>query len=474
MDDSVASQVVIVVTSMVVVAVSFGAFGAVYVWSFKPLAAAGKMVQNGFQRAGRAAARQGMKAAKNSKYGQAAQQFMGQRKQISQLKGREALRGAMNRNPGLARLMGGVGGQQYASRFLNKENRAHEAEQIQELSKNISLPMANAIANKENLLKAERTGRWANGSKVNDEAREGILQMQRQGYIGASGTIEAGHPHSAIAASAALQELYTSDDITAGKVQSLGSMLQGAGAEANANFTKLNRDLAVRGKNKNVAFASFDNGQMDQFAGKKPGGILDSGLQGMNKDALKWSNHDIKGPDNPQGGNALLNKLRAESVDASGNQNLASVIERTRQTSDQSHKEVVEGLSYSLGFGGVNPEALSGLKQEFAKRKADAQKPGGVALTQAEVQAYEQQIGQQEAGLQQQVETFQQLRRSLTSGSTTPPPPQFAAFMSGGTPQPAPTPQAPPQLIVPHTPPPRPAPRPRPSNFPPSGPPPSP
>lgn len=483
MDDSYAGQVVVLIMSLLVMAIVFGAFGWVYMWSMKSLGALGKAVQAGAKRVGRTATNAGKKAAMNSKYGQAAQQFMGQRKSIAQLKGREALRDTLNKNPNLARLMGGVGGQQYASRFLNQENRKHEAEQIQELSKNMSLPMANAIAKGENLANARRSGFWANGTKLEPEDTEGIRQLQTQGYIGADGKVGAGQPHSAIAASAALQKLYNADDISAEKVAGLGSMLKGipgeAGVEANANFTKLNSDLAVRGKNKNVAFASFNNGDMTQFHGKKPGGILDSGLNGMNKDALKYSNHDLQDNQlNPNGGNALLYHLRKEAVDANGNQNLGAVIERTKQTMDQSHKEVVEGLSYSLGFGNVNPEALSKMKSDFANREKAAASGTGPQITATERATHIQQVSQQDAQLKQQVETFQQLRRSMTSGSTTPPPPQFAAFMSGAptpSPTPAPAPAAPPQpqLIVPHGPTGNgPTNRPRPSNFPPAGPPP--
>ncbi|HKX73372.1 MAG TPA: hypothetical protein VJM32_05130 [Candidatus Saccharimonadales bacterium] len=437
MNDSYAGEVVILVMSFFAMVVPFGFFIWTGTWAAKGLGQLGKAMQNGMQNAARRTGQLGKKAAMNSKYGQAAQQFMGQRKAISQLKGKEALRSTLNRNPGLAKLMGGVGGQQYASRFLNQENRRHEAEQIQELSKNMSLPMANAIAKKQNLSQATAGRNWLDehgrdtGKQVTAEDRAGIRQLQEQGYLDSGGRIAAGRPHSAIAASAALQEIYNSDDVTAEKVAGLGSLLKGmpgeSGVEANSNFTKLNRDLAVKGKNKNVAFASFNNGEINQFHGKKPEGIIASGLQGMNKDALKPSNHDLDANGVDSGENALLAELdravhggtRARD---GGTRDLRAVVERTRQTMDQNHQEVLQGLADSMGFANVDE--------------------------------------------------FKELRNALNSGGGVDAlPVQFRAVMGGSAQpvQPVVVPQQP-TLVVPHTPPPTP-PRPRQSNFPPTQPP---
>lgn len=399
-----------VLTKVVVLVISFIAFmGPVFFiflafkWAGAGMHGAYNMIKGSVDKARGTAGGLGKKAAMNSKYGQMGQQFMANRKAIAQLKGREGLRNVLNRNPSLARAMGGFGGKEHANRFLDEQNRKHRAEQVSELSKGMTLGMANAVARKQSLTQALQDGGWRDangelwkrkkdgsydldengnrqyaGGALSDEDRTSIHRMQTQGYIGSDGRVQAGTQHSGIAASAALQTIYDADDVTAEKVAGLGSLLTNTDAETNAEFTQLNRNLAVKGKNKNVAFAQFNNGTMEQFATKSPQGILDSGLQGMNKDALKPGNPDLAGtmpapvmapdangnvpPPPTWSSNALLNQLARDvgtidadnNFDATGaNRNLAKVIERTKQTMDQSHQSVLQGLSDAMGFKNV-------------------------------------------------------------------------------------------------------------------------
>lgn len=419
MNDTVGGQAAIaVMTGIAFILPLFFVFKTIS-WADKSLHWTTNKVKGTLQNAGNKATNLGKKAAMGSKYGQAAQQFMGQRKQIASMKGREALRGALNSNPNLAKLMGGVGGGQYASRFLNAENRKHEAEQIGELSKVMSKPTADAIARGESLTVAARDKHFEDGTSLNDTDLAGIQRMQDQGYLGPDGRVARGHPHSSIVASAALEKIYEQDDVTTQKVAQLGSLLTGAGADANSEFTKLNSALAAKNKSKDVAYAQFNNGQMTQWVGKNADGVVKSGLDNINKDALKPSNHGVNTDGSSTGRNEILAALQRE-IYADGSRDLLKVVERTRQTMSQSNQDVLEGLSKSMGFATV--------------------------------------------------EEFKQLRNALNSGGGTEAlPPEFRVAM-GGAPTPHPTPPTPPtqppQLIVPHAPSGNgPSNRPRPSNF---------
>lgn len=364
----------------------------------------GKSYQSGMNLANKAR-RSGTNAAKNTRWGQAAQQFGSNRRAIAQLKGRETLRGIYQKNPGLSTaLMGGPGGGKFASRFLDAEHRKHRAEQAAELTKGMTLPIAHKIAERENLNQALRMGQWADGKKLTDEDKVGIKKLSDQGYISPSGRVEAGTHQSSIVANAALESIYNADDVTPEAVANIGSLLQGTSPEENAEFSELNRNLAVKNKSKNVAFAQFDDGKLAQFRNKSPEGILASGLQGMNKDALKPQNLDYEDDGVTRTRNRLLSALHDVTHDESGNRDLRAVIERTEQTMDQSHQDVLQGLSDAMGFANV---------EEFKELRSALKSGGGVA--------------------------------SL-------PAPYRQAMGGGGGGQPTPAPQPAPQLVVPHGP----------------------
>jgi hypothetical protein len=165
-DDSAGSQIVIMIMSGGVFVIAIGGFIWSFGWASKSLGNVAKSLQKGIQSAARNTARAGTSAAKNSKYGQAYQQFLGNRKSISALKGREALRGTLEKNPNLMKLMGGVGGGKYAARFLDTEQRKHDSEQVANLKQGLTPAVAAAVAEKEDIGKALATRRWKNGRKV--------------------------------------------------------------------------------------------------------------------------------------------------------------------------------------------------------------------------------------------------------------------------------------------------------------------
>ncbi|HSW80943.1 MAG TPA: hypothetical protein VLG40_00975 [Candidatus Saccharimonas sp.] len=368
---------------VVLVVVFIATFGPVFFiffafkWAGAGMHGAYNAIKGTVNKARGTAGNLGKKAAMSSKYGQMGQQFMANRKAIQQLKGREGLREALNRNPTLARLMGGQGGAQHANRLIDEQNRKHRAEQSAELSKGMTRDMANAISKHQNLGEALRTRRWSDGKALGDEDINGIQRMQAQGYLGTDGRVRAGTHQSATVANAALEALYRDDDVNAKNVSGLGTLLQGTDAETNANFTKLNRDLAVKNKNKNVAFAQFNNGEMTQFVGKTPDAILaSSGLSGINKDALKMSNTDLPfsndnvtipaemDPNHPWINNAMLNALGRDvgtvSINDEGanvvdnsKRDLAKVLKYTRESLDYKNAEVIKGVSQALGFNDV-------------------------------------------------------------------------------------------------------------------------
>lgn len=415
LQDSLAAEAVIAIITFVAYVVPLVAIFKVFSWADKSLQGVAKGFQGAFRKAGKLGYKYGKKGAMDTTQGQKVRQFLGHRQAISQLKGKEALRETLNASPKLRRLMGGAGGEAYAARFLDTENRKHEAQQIEELSKGMTLPMAKAMSKHQNLRQALEQGYFDDGkqSPLKDEDKTGIRKLIDQGYLDQNGVVPGGGQQSYIAASAALEQMYKADDINATGLAGLGQMLQGAGAEANAKFTELNRSAAVKNKSKNVAFASFSDGKMDQFANKPPEGLMASGLQGVNKDALKYSNVDLPSPEDKYnikpGENMYLSRLRKEAVNDDGSRNYAKILERTRQTMEQNHEEVLEGLSYAMGFGDFDPSKV---------RKTDR--------TEA-----------QKAAIQAQVNKLNQLRNALQNGSTATPPPEFAPVLGKEVPTPS-------------------------------------
>lgn len=362
-------------------------FISAFTQSSKMLGQLGKSVQNGMQRAANAAGRAGKKAAMNSKYGQAAQQFMGNRKSIKAMKGREALAGALEKNPNLMKLMGGG---KYAARYLDAEQRRHDTEQVSNLKQGLTSNVANALASRkdadpskrEDISRALTTGKWSNGSRVEDTDRVAVRKLQQEGYMDQNYNVK----DDSRLARAALGSIMDAEIAKPDNIKQLASMV-GTDARENALFTEALQSQAQAHGYKNLQYASVSGGHWDpteQYHIKSSGNaeegakkVVQSGLSGINKDAL-----------DPTQDMSLLNAIKSEydTADKAGRGDafIRKIAEQTRHIDKDS---VVEAIA--------------------------AQMPS-VSLSE-----------------------FQDLRASIKSGGAVPAPARFAG---GGTPTPAPAP----------------------------------
>lgn len=440
--DSIPAQAVISILSFMAFIIPLvGIFWSVK-WADKGLHGVMKAIQNGAQQAGNRATNLGKKAAMNSKYGQAAQQFMGQRKSIAQMRGREALRGTLEKNPSLMKIMGGVGGQKYAARFLDAEQRRQHAEDVKNLQEGLTGNVASyGVAERGDIGRAMRDGYWrnANGTRardVTDSDRAAVRKLQSEGYMDSNYNITKADPRLA---NAALGSIMEAEIATPENVAQLATYLHGAGEQENALFSKNLQSLAGAHKYKNIQYDDVSDGQIrryyiksggqqvkadgtmetpDEAAARGADKVLDSGLRGVQKDSL-----------DPTMDTSLLDAIqrRVQSL-ATDEEKKSYIIKIADQTRDTVEKgPILNELASRLGTDS---------------------------------------------------DTLGKIQISLRSGGASPMPPGFP----GGTPAPAPapapapvpgpapTPPAPvpaPTLVVPHTPPPRTTTRPRPGgNFP--------
>lgn len=290
---------------------AFAAFIKTYAWAAKGLGAMGRAVQGGMARIANTAGRAGKKAAMNSKYGQAAQQFMGNRKSIAALKGREALRGTLEKNPNLMKLMGGAGGGKYAARYLDAEQRKHRAEDVSNLQQGLTGNVAGygIATGGRGINKAMQEGFWRNadGSRardVTDADRASLAKLKSEGYMDDNFNLKKTDPRLA---NAALGSIMEAEIATPDNVGQLAGMLRGAGEKENALFTENLQRQAAAHKYKNIQYDDVSDGQVrryyiksggqqvlpdgtletpEQAAARGANKVLESGLRGLNKDAL--------------------------------------------------------------------------------------------------------------------------------------------------------------------------------------------
>jgi hypothetical protein len=265
-------------------------------------------VQNGLQNARNRGTGLASKAAKNSSYGQAAQQFMNNRKQIAGLKGREALRNTLNRNPSLAALMGGAGGKKYAARFVDAENRKYRAEEVQNLQQGITANIADAAGKGQNVASLIQRKRWADtidpmtgtvikpGRAVSPEDEAAFRKLQQQGYVNPDGTVASNNP---ILTTASMQSIMGAEIASEKNIKGLAGQLKGASVEDIAMFSEELRKQAATHNYKNFSTATVDSdGRLVQFYNKTgeadpvvdrikgARSVIKSSLRGVNKDAL--------------------------------------------------------------------------------------------------------------------------------------------------------------------------------------------
>lgn len=268
----------------------------------------------GLQRATSNAAKAGKKGAMNTKYGQMFQQGMANRKAVTSIRAREGALDLYKKNPKLmSTLMGGLSGQEHVSRHFDKESRAKRAEDITNLQRGLTANMASAIGEGDNLTESMRRGVWGNsGRRVSAEDQAAYQKLQQQGYIGQNGFARA----DSMLATASMHSIMDAEIASDDNIRGLSSMLKGASAEENADFSNELRNAAAKHNYKNFSTASVTDGVLSKYYNKTgkfednpvPGvpnapssiankaqriagakKVLKSGIRGLNKDALDES-----------------------------------------------------------------------------------------------------------------------------------------------------------------------------------------
>lgn len=386
--------------------------------------------QNGVQSAARRSGRFASNRAKNSTYGIAAQQFMANRKGIKQLKGKEALRGGLNsldRNSTLGKLI--MGGK-YGNRFLDAENRRHEAEQVANLKQGLTSNVADAIASqglpdvgeREDLGAALRNGVWSKGirkgKQVTAADQAAILKLRQEGYVDQNFNAKP----SPELAKAALGSIMDVEIASPENVQALAGMLRGHSAQENASFTEHLQAEAGKHGYKNLQYGSVTDGKLEQFYVKGPDAILASGLAGVNKDAL-----------DPEMDTSLLRAIRAnyEKAVASGDPGAADAYVRkiAEQTKHIDKDKIVQAIAAQLQ---VSSEGRSQTRDPVT---------GEVHIT------YDTALTTPVEGF---MNDFQALRSSIKSQGAMPMPTRFASSSpTAAAAAPAPPPQDASTLVIP-------------------------
>lgn len=291
----------------------------------------------------------GKKAAMNTRYGQAYQQYMAGRKTTASLKGRDTLRGVLNKNPSLVGLMGGPGGGQHAARFLDTENRKHFAEQVANIRQGMTPNVGASIA-KGDLARRVQSGYWkdasewtrADGSidkaaqqraRITDEDRSAIQKLHSQGYI----NNDYSPNQSPEMATALLGSVFDAEVAGPEVVQGLANQLKGASATENAMFTEALRQGASSKGYKNLQYADVSGGKVSQYNIKDPDAIVASGLRGINKDSL-----DAKGYNDSSLLDAIQRKAQRQ-----GDRGRLEIIQ---QTIDIDKEGILAQLAPKLGM----------------------------------------------------------------------------------------------------------------------------
>ena len=362
-------------------------------------------LKNGVQSAQKKSTGLGKKAAMNTKYGQAAQQFMGNRKSISALKGREALRGALEKNPNLMKLMGGVGGEKYAARYLDAEQRKHRAEEVDNLQKGLTANVAGAIGSKHSINKALQDGHWLdeNGRparQVTDGDRAAVTKLRQSGYLDANGDARS----DPMLATASLKSIMDAEIATPKNIGGLSEHLKGAGPQENALFTETLQGEAAKHGYKNLQYAEVSDGNLNQYYVKGPTSITKSSLAGVNKDAL-----------DAEMDTSLLDAVKSDFTTANasgqGNAHIRKIAEQTKHIDKE---PVVEDIARQLGYA---------LKTDAAGNTVYRTERDASGATRFTLDAKGNRIAEVDsAGLAE----FKQLRDSIKSGGAIAPPSRFS------------------------------------------------
>jgi hypothetical protein len=309
-------------------------------------------VQNGLQNARNRGTGLASKAARNSAPGQAVQKFMNNQKQIAGLKGNEMLRGVLNRNPLLVNAMGGVGGKKYAARYVDAEERKHDAEQVSNLRQGLTGNVATYGVTGGQTRDALARGYWLSPDGTQREVtasdRAAVSKLQQEGYMDQNYGIRG----DSYLARASLNSIMDAEIATPANMQALASMV-GTDAKQNALFTEMLQSEAGKHGYKNLQYADVSNGRItQQYYVKDPNSpiagarkVVQSGLSGVNKDAL-----------DPSMDMSLLVAVQAEhGRAASAGQGDAFIRKIAEQTKHIDKDSIVQAVAAQLGFGTINP-----------------------------------------------------------------------------------------------------------------------
>jgi hypothetical protein len=418
MNDSVAQDAVKVVIGFILVMGPILFVVPIILKRHKILGGAFNGVKNLASNAAKATGKLGKKAALNTKQGQAAQQFFANKKAVAGLKGKEYLRQKAEKNPMIASLMGGVGGGDISNRLFDQQNRAKRAEDIKNINGSLTGGVASAIGKRENvgsLLQSienpanrGKKFHWSDGREVVDEDIAAMQKLRQQGFIGGDGRVK----NDSMVATAAMQKIFETELAGKENIEGISSMLTGASAEENRDYSEELRRAAAAHKYKNFAGTTVSNGKVNQFFAKtgeselNPDGsarvatvtdpttgmtspkgydergnlidvkldgamkVVSSGLRGVNKDALDKNHDDV-----------LLRAIEVTHnnlVDAQGQADQqarhAFVIKTADETRDIDKKAVLDQVAKKLGVdGAVFAEIQRSLKSGGATNMPDFQ-----------------------------------------------------------------------------------------------------
>ena len=465
MNDSLAQDAVFVVIGFLVV---IGPIILVIPIVLKRHAILGKAfngVKNAAAGVAKATGKAGKKAALNTKQGQAAQQFMANRKAVAGLKGKEFLRQKAEKNPMIASLMGGIGGGDISNRLFDQQNRAKRAEDIKNINGSLTGSVASAMGNRhENLgimlqeiedpRNAGRKFNWRNADgsiskrEVADEDIAAMRKLRQQGFIGVDGNVK----NDSLVATAAMQKIFETELAGEENIAGVSRMLAGASAEENRDYSEELRKAAAAHKYKNFAGATVNNGQVSQYYAKmgqneiNPDGsvnnvrlegakkVLDSGLRGINKDALDQA-HD----------SSLLEAIKDKYesyVDQNGKVDTASaqlrremVVKIADETSHIDKRAVLDQIASQMGVSG---DEFVSIQRSLKSGGAVAMPPGYNLATPAVVTQFTPQAHAQPAP-----QAFPQMTGTLNvphGGGQASPPPAPVQTMPPPLPRPQPGP----------------------------------